>query len=267
MNDSHQEGLPQGHNPACVDLKVLHNSAQGTQGLFHLHLEPVDWEWQPGQFVMVRPPGWGRDPVWPRPFSISDLDQNSLRLFIQVMGRGTSLLAGLRPGDRVTVWGPLGLGFHVPAGKPTLLLAGGIGIAPFVGLVRRHPSPDQLALLLGHRLGLDDYPFAFFSSSIEAQALRQTTQSDIEDFVLVLEERFSSLPANGLVLACGPAPFLRVVQRLALSTGIRTQLSLENRMACGVGACLGCVVQDSRGELVQTCIRGPVFWADEVRLP
>jgi len=71
---------------------------------------------------------------------------------------------------------------------------------------------------------------------------------------------------QGLVLACGPLPFLRTAQRFALELGVRTQLSLENKMACGVGACLGCVSPDASGWPVQVCSEGPVFWADSITL-
>lgn len=93
---------------------------------------------------MLRPQGWALDMPWARPFSICRVSTNELVIFFQVAGRGTEKMAKLRRGDKVHLWGPLGNRFAVEGGTPTLLLAGGIGIAPFVGYAERHPTPGVL---------------------------------------------------------------------------------------------------------------------------
>lgn len=133
---------------AFYDLAVIDNvpfGLTGSQGrFFALRLERPDWKsWAPGQFVMLRPQGWALDMPWARPFSICRVSTNELVIFFQVAGRGTEKMAKLRRGDKVHLWGPLGNRFAVEGGTPTLLLAGGIGIAPFVGYAERHPTPGR----------------------------------------------------------------------------------------------------------------------------
>jgi dihydroorotate dehydrogenase electron transfer subunit len=224
--------------------------------------------WQPGQFVMLRPWSWSFEPLWARPFSICMAGNGLLRIFFQVVGRGTRAIAGLQAGDRVVLWGPLGNGFAVEADTPTLLLAGGIGLAPFIGYAWAHPQPEMLSLLLGHRQPVSSYPLSLFPKSVSIQTSRQTCDVDLACFVRELEARITlHTRTKALILACGPHPFLCAVQDIALRHGARTQLSLENLMACGVGACLGCVVETlGQGLPLQVCTQGPVFWSTEVRL-
>ena len=274
--------------PLCRDVSVLsldrRASSDATEAdLFTLRLRAPGWTgWRPGQFVMIRPHKSVRpDVLWGRPFSISQADEEELRLVFQVAGRGTSSLLELERGETVTVWGPLGNAFAVSRSGPTLLLAGGIGLAPFVGYIQRHPAPETLRLEFGHRLPVSCYPFDECScNDVAARNHPETSRDDLLHFISTLEEGIRSTAARGgLVLACGPMPFLRTVQQYAIQYNAKTQLSLETRMACGVGACLGCVVKSSvpseentatvtpkEFSYVQTCTKGPVFWADHITL-
>ncbi|MBG0789209.1 MAG: dihydroorotate dehydrogenase electron transfer subunit [Desulfovibrionaceae bacterium] len=256
----------------CRDVKVLNVSPVGTPAapdeFFELTLEYPDWDgWKPGQFVMVRPASWELDLIWGRPFSICSAGGGTLTLFIQKAGRGTSRLARITPGETVTVWGPLGNSFAVEPDTPTLLLAGGIGIAPFRGYVEHHPAPENLKLFLAHRVPRECYPFDALCERVECASLRERTREDLDAIIETLGGLIREYAAKGgLVLSCGPTPFMRTVQRFAAEHGARAQVSLENRMACGVGACLGCVTKDGDGHHVQVCTKGPVFWADKVEL-
>ncbi len=254
----------------CQDLKVVRvtpcGGGEGAPPLFELLLSLPGWDFRPGQFVMLRPPEWGLDLVWGRPLSIADVREEGLRLLVQAIGRGTRRLSELRSGQVVTVWGPLGNSFAVEADKPTLLLAGGIGIAPFVGYAARHPRPENVRLLFGHRLPGECYPLADFAGLGKTEAMREQNPGDLDRFIEHLGQTMRQYAHGGLVLACGPEPFLRTVRKLALTLKARVQLSLENRMACGVGACLGCVARNGKNQLVQTCTHGPVFWAEDVFL-
>ena len=265
--------------PRFVELTVLDLVPFGRESAprtFALRLSPPPWEsYAPGQFVMLRPAGWGLELPWARPFSISRAGEHDLVCFIQVVGRGTERLAELKAGDAVRVWGPLGNGFAVEADSPTLLLAGGIGIAPFLGYAQKHPKPQKLFMLFGHRAQLDCYPADSMNERIALESIHEKGPEDLEHFIAVMRTRMEEYAGkNGLGLACGPPPFLRSVQKLAAQTGLRTQLSLESRMACGIGACLGCVVTttsawpvpEAKNWPVQTCSQGPVFWAGHVVL-
>ncbi|MFO7726933.1 MAG: dihydroorotate dehydrogenase electron transfer subunit [Desulfonatronovibrio sp.] len=253
-------------NPACGQFEVQALTHPGSRDFFHLYLKAPGWEYRPGQFVMIRPADWGNDPVWPRPFSICEQTENSLRLFIQVIGRGTDLISRLQPGSLVNLWGPLGNGFRYDPGESLYILAGGMGIAPFMGLCKTHPHPEQISLLFGHRVDIGCYPFAELPGKIYKKHLKQNTPAEIVDFQEVLKKEIQGFAGRGRVLACGPTPFLRVIREYANKFRADCLLSLENKMACGVGACLGCAAKTGSGDFVQTCTHGPVFRSDEVVL-
>lgn len=263
---------------SCLCLRVLDLVPFGqntAMPCYALRLENPGWPaWRPGQFVMVRPQSFGLDLTWARPLSICNVTDQHLICFFQVVGRGTEKLAQLRHGDSVQVWGPLGNGFAVE-NVPTLLLAGGVGIVPFVGYAYCHPHPAGVEMLFGHRLALDCYPVESIRECIALETMQERSPADLTAFIEAMRERMGRCAAQqGLVLACGPLPFLRTIKQLAAATGARTQISLEQRMACGVGACLGCVtrtterypVPEKRSWPVQVCNHGPVFWTDQVTL-
>ena len=243
---------------------------------FALRLSRPDWtRWRPGQFVMIRPRNFGLDIPWARPLGICHMTSRHMICFFQVRGKGTRRMSELRSGDKVRVWGPLGNGFSVEPDTPTLLLAGGMGIVPFVGYVSEHPKPWNISMLFGHREHISCYPVDSINEHVPLDSLREAESGDLDDFIFTIQERMSEYAEQkGLVLACGPTPFMRTVQKFAAELGVRCQLSLENRMACGVGACLGCVtkttdawpVEEKREGLVQVCNHGPVFWSDQVEL-
>ncbi|MBQ7456436.1 MAG: dihydroorotate dehydrogenase electron transfer subunit [Desulfovibrio sp.] len=252
---------------------VPFGSIAGKNTFFALRLSRPDWpEWQPGQFVMIRPDSFGLEIPWPRPLGICDMNDRYLICFFQVLGRGTERLAQLSRGETVAVTGPLGKGFHSEVDTPTLLLAGGMGIVPFIGYVRSHPQPWNLSMVFGHRPPLSCYPIESLRERIPVDILRETIPGDLDNLLFTLHERIHDYSAqNGLILGCGPKPFLRTLYGYGKSMGARMQLSLENTMACGVGACLGCVTKTAKTtpetpEYVQTCTKGPVFWIDQIVL-
>ncbi len=252
--------------PTCTRVRVQGLEYAGSRDFVNLYLEPPAWDYRPGQFVMVRPQGWEFDPLWARPFSVCEKTREYLRLFIQVVGRGTRLLRHAAPESEIYLWGPLGNGFKVPRDHPVLILAGGMGIAPFVGLCKTHPEPGNLSLIFGRSTDLDHYPFQELPPEMHKENHYQATSRDLEVFSAMLRDRIQGFASSGVVLACGPMPFLRAVQRHASEFSATAQLSVEMKMACGIGACLGCVVQTSDGEMVQSCAHGPVFDARELVL-
>ncbi len=257
-------------NTSCRDVTVLEMRSIGQSekpGLFfELCLDLPDWKgWNPGQFIMLRPVNWGLELTWGRPFSISGSGQGWFSIFFQVLGRGTSRLAELATGDKVTVWGPLGNEFAMEQDTPTLLMAGGVGLAPFMAYSQVHPKPESLELFFAHRVSLECYPMQHIHEQTKVTTMREKTTSDLPMIIEAIENKVEEYK-DGLILCCGPTPFMRTVQKAALKIGARAQVSLENRMACGVGACLGCVCSDGKGNNVRTCTRGPVFWATDVEL-
>jgi len=254
----------------CRTVRVLELSPLGQSKrpgeFFELTVEnPGFASFRPGQFVMLRPASFGPDLVWGRPFSIAWADEAGVRVFFQKVGRGTGRLAAMRPGETLAVWGPLGNGFTVEPETPTLLLAGGMGLAPFHGYAMLHPRPTQLTLVFAHRQPVDCYPFERLAPLLRCERIEERSPADLPAIAAALESRIEEFRA-GLTLACGPPPFLRTVQRAALRCGARAEVSLETRMGCGVGACLGCVVRDAAGHNVRVCAEGPVFDARAVDL-
>lgn len=245
------------------------------RGFYALTLEKPKWgTWQPGQFVMVRPLSWGQELTWARPFSICRVTNKYLIIFFQAIGRGTKRLSQLKPQDKVLVWGPLGTHFAMEDRK-TLLIAGGIGVAPFVGYTHHHPNPSQISMIFSHRAPMQCYPVDSLSPFIKLDRIHEQNPEDLQITLGKIRHQMLEIKENkGVVLACGPMPLLRYIWKCAKEFDVPTQLSLEQRMACGVGACLGCVATSSEsfvdkekaGLPVQTCTYGPVFWADSLNL-
>jgi NAD(P)H-flavin reductase len=185
----------------------------------------------PGQFFMLEAPGR----LLPRPFSLCTAPRGELGFLVDPIGAGTQAIAELEPGDRIAVFGPLGNGFRLDVPRP-LLVGGGIGIAPFPYLSEALEHPPAI---LGFRT----------AEHAEAAVLVPNAEVVI-DPVLVTD----AMPLDRHVLACGPEPMLEAVRALVPSA----QLAWEAPMACGYGACYGCVVPVD-GELARLCVEGPVL--------
>jgi len=212
-------------------LTVVANESIGPYVLLRLRrggLEPG----APGQFFMLEAPGR----VLPRAFSLCLSLPNELGFLLEPVGPGTRALAELDPGDAIGVLGPLGNGFDLDVERP-LLVGGGIGIAPLPYLSVRLGSPPAV-------LG--------FRTSHHAEAASLVPNAEVVlDPTLVTD----ALPADpGDVLACGPEPMLDALEALVPGA----QLAREAPMACGYGACYGCVVERG-GRLVRLCLEGPVL--------
>jgi dihydroorotate dehydrogenase electron transfer subunit len=188
----------------------------------------------PGQFFMLSPPGR----LLPRPMSLCLATRKELGFLIDAIGPGTSALAELVRNQRLAVLGPLGNGYRLEVKRP-LLVGGGIGVAPFPYLSERLGRPPAV-------LG--------FRTDEHAEAATLVPNAEI-----VVEPRLVTelLRPGHDVLACGPAPMLEAVRRLAPTA----QLAWEAPMACGYGACYGCAVNIG-GVLKRLCVEGPVLTAE-----
>lgn len=271
-------------SPVRTELTVTDNvpfgqpvsGPSGSYRFYALTLERPAWKsWRPGQFIMLRPVQDSEGTTWARPLSICRVTSQSLVLFFRVVGPGSDRLSRLKSGDRVVVWGPLGTSFDMRPDTPTLLLARGVGIAPFAGYADVHPAPASLFMLFGHGLPSNNYPTDAMAARMEMENMRDRTPAELEHFHKVVREKMMEYKDHGgMCLACGPMPFLKRVWESALELDLPTQLSLEERMACGTGACLGCTTITSKhwpdpvraGLPVQTCTSGPVFWATDIDL-
>ncbi len=221
---------------------------------------------RPGQFAMLRV-GSGYDPLLRRPFSICGTKGDLILVLYDVVGRGTTLMSAMEAGDDVTVLGPLGHGFSSGSGdRMSLLVAGGIGIAPLLYLAQTM-TEQPYRLLAGFRTAtaVIDATSAVGASKDVSVATDDGTaghHGPVTDLLRAhLAERGSRGSALG-VYACGPKAMLRKVATMTLEKGIACQVSLEAYMACGLGACQGCAVRAAAGQertYYHVCKDGPVF--------
>lgn len=254
------------------DAAVLENEAEGGPNR-RLRLEVgADWPTAlPGQFVMLSPgalPAAPRlDPLLPRPMAIFRREGAALDVLYKVTGRGTALLAAARPGERVRMVGPLGRAFPEPApGARVALVGGGTGIASLFDLAARARMGGPVLALLGARRADDLMALgAFRALGVELQLATEDGSAGRKGLVTdLLDEALTD--GVDAVYACGPTPMMQRAAALAADAGRPCFLSLENRMACGFGVCLGCAVPRREAGYALVCRDGPVFEAGALRV-
>jgi dihydroorotate dehydrogenase electron transfer subunit len=223
----------------------------------------------PGQFVMLYPQH--ESTLLPRPISICEvLAGRVLRLVYRAVGKGTKEFSLYRQGENLRVLGPLGNGFPISEGKgkKALLIGGGIGLPPLLELSKELKAKECIALL-GYRN--DDF---FLNKDFERYSKVYIATEDGSAGTkgnVIDAARANNITAD-VIYACGPMPMLRAIKQFAEELGIPAYISLEERMACGVGACLGCVCKTvkkddhSKVNNARVCTEGPVFLASEVEI-
>ncbi len=232
----------------------------------------------PGQFVMLRV-SENRDPLLARPFGISSLpSRSSIELIYRVVGRGTLLLTGMEAGHSLGLLGPIGNGFPVPEpGAAPVLIAGGSGFPPLYFFSLRHGTSAHVFLGARNRECLP--PSGIVKSFREAaagvhistedgSAGKKGMTTDLLNAFLARREQKTRL----VVYACGPHAMLAAVSKSAADHAVPCFVSLEERMACGLGACMGCSVGMKAGGYKRVCKEGPVFdsreieWSEQIRI-
>lgn len=226
-------------------------------------------EARPGQFVNFYLSGGGH--LLPRPISICEKEEGSLRFVFRVSGEGTRLLSLLQEGDPVTISTPLGNGFPVEgqAGKRVLLVGGGIGVPPLLETAKAlKKNGAEPVMVMGYR----SEPFLQEEfSSLGALSMASEDGSAGVKGTVVDAMRAGDLTGD-VLFACGPKPMLRAVASYAKEKGMECFVSMEERMACGVGACLACVCETAKEDphfhtkTARVCKDGPVFSSEEVVL-
>jgi len=223
---------------------------------------------RPGQFVHVNC-GQGVYSLMRRPISVHDVYADKLVLLFQIKGEGTKWLTGRRPGDLVDLMGPLGHGFSLPQKGPALLVAGGIGVAPLCFLAKEIQKKQvPLTVLFGAR---DQESLCLLADIEKTGAKIKVATEDGSAgrrglVTQLLEEAFHEAKPE-IIYCCGPELMLKAVVTFSGNMGIETQVSLEERMACGIGACRGCVAIIKRNGISgyeNVCSSGPVFRGSEV---
>jgi dihydroorotate dehydrogenase electron transfer subunit len=223
---------------------------------------------KPGQFVMVSC-GEGHDPLLRRPLGIHRVDNTGgVALLFDVVGKGTSWLSQRAPGDLVDLMGPLGSGFIVkPAARNLLLLAGGIGFTPLAFMAETAIKEGRAAtLLMGARSARWLYPTSDLPTGIAVVTATEDGSEAGGRTGLVTQIIGEFADQADQVFACGPHAMYQSMARLDCLEGKSVQVSLEERMACGLGACYGCTVKTRNGPK-QVCHDGPVFEMADIVWP
>lgn len=261
-----------------VTSKVI-SQKEIAPAIFDLWLETeLAMDAKAGQFIGVFPKD--KSTLLPRPISICKVreDGKALRIVYRIAGQGTREFSHLKEGDEVQILGPLGNGFPVAEGigKRIFLMGGGIGIPPMVELAKElkklageKNDNTVIQTIVGYR---DEETFLSEELSKYGEVYIATEDGSVGTKGNVMTAvREQELSAD-IIFACGPMPMLRAIKSYAQECGIPAYLSLEEHMACGVGACLGCVVKTrevdhhSHVNNARICTDGPVFEAREVEI-
>lgn len=249
-----------------TDCKIL-EAAQLSSGAYSLTIETNGLAEQvtgPGQFVHVK---CGHSRLLRRPISICDwsAERDWMRLVFEVRGEGTEWLSRRKVGGSLNVLGPLGHGFAMERDGRYLLVGGGIGVPPMLGCAV-HGGKENTAVL-GFRSAKNVMLLEDFSAACGGRVHLATddgTQGYHGFADALVRRQFEQDKTFTAVLACGPKPMLRLVAKVAGEFGVPCQVSMEERMGCGVGACLVCACKTSDGQYKHACKDGPVFDAKEV---
>lgn len=213
-------------------------------------------EAKPGQFVHIAIEN-GKN-ILRRPISICDSFMENTRIIFEIKGDGTKWLAEREEGDVLTLMGPLGNGFTLYPGKKAFVIGGGIGTFPLYKLTRLLNKPE---IFLGFRnkdMVVMEDEFAMHGNLHIA-----TDDGSYGHHGFAIELAEKEIDKCDVIYACGPKPMLKAVKALAEKYGKKAELSMEERMGCGIGACLVCVCKTTTGNR-QVCLQGPVFDSTEV---
>ena len=251
------------------EIAVVASQKQLSEGIFDMWIttENIAEKAVPGQFISVYTKDASR--LLPRPISICEVCGNKLRIVYRVAGAGTAEFSAYKAGEKIHILGPLGNGFTIDnmEGRKAILIGGGIGIPPMLELAKRLHCDKEI--VLGYRnkdTFLDGELAAFGNVTIASDDGSIGTHGTVID----------AIKANNItgdvIFTCGPTPMLRAIKAYAAENNIEAWVSLEEKMACGIGACLACVCKSTEVDdhsMVHNkriCKDGPVFNATEVDL-
>ena len=199
-----------------------------------------------GQFYMLRTES--NYPLLSRPISICDIDENSITFLYKVFGEGTKIFSKLKVGDKINLEGPYGNGYKKVEGK-VALVGGGIGVAPLYLVAKNIKNCDAYLGFRNEAVLVDEFK----------EVCNEVFVATNNDFVT----KYLDVNKYDYILTCGPTPMMKSLVKMTENTNTKIMVSLENHMACGVGACLVCTCKTNSGNK-KTCKDGPVFWGEEV---
>ena len=215
-------------------------------------------EARPGQFIEISVPGF----YLRRPISICEIKDESLIIIYKILGQGTEKMTELTSNDLLDIFGPLGNGFPIEDQDKVLLVGGGVGVPPLYETAKQYRLKGSKVDVV---LGFNDEESIFYKEEFEQLGCNveiATMDGSVGTIGTVLDAIQAKNIDTDFISACGPLMMLKALD----ATYTRGYISLEARMACGLGACMGCVVKDKEGNSLRVCKDGPVFNAQEVEL-
>ena len=224
--------------------------------IYEMTISYPDCEIKPGQFFMIK--SLERSYLLPRPISVYDYDGKNIKFLYKIVGKGTELLGRLKINEKIQILGPLGNGFELNEinGK-IALVAGGIGIAPLNYLVKKLKSKN-----IDSYLGFKDIVFCTETFKKCSKDLIITTENGSIGKKGYITD-YAKWKAYDTIITCGPEVMMNKVIKKGKENHIKTYASLEKRMACGIGACLGCSVKTKDG-IKRACKEGPIFLGEDL---
>lgn len=238
-------------------------------GFYHMTMEAprIASLAQPGQFAEIRVSD-SLDPLLRRPISFFDYGDGFVQFIFRVVGTGTEIMANKVAGETLDILGPLGTGFALQDfhEKKVIVLGGGMGIVPLYPLIKQLMHLQvEFEVLNGARCKQELILIDKFESMNIGYSLITNDGSAVRKGLItdLLQERLITGEID-YIYACGPHPMLRALAGIVKGYGVPCQVSIEEKMACGLGACLGCVVQTLGGNYKKVCKDGPVFLSDEI---
>ncbi len=228
--------------------RILYNNRLA-ENIYEIGVEG-SFEGSMGQFYMVR--AWDQYPVLSRPLSIHDLEEGKIAFLYRICGEGTKIISRKKAGDEISLQGPYGNGFPTAQGR-IALVGGGLGTAPlrFAAKTLCELNPEKLDIYLGYaEEDINSNRFSKYANSMKI---------DIGGYVTDMIDPLD----YDTIFACGPEPMMQALTMKAKGTGAKVFISMEKRMACGIGACLVCTCRTKNGNR-KTCKDGPVFAGEDV---
>ena len=222
---------------------------------------------KPGGFIEIRVTD-GLDPFLRRPISIYNMDKEKgiLEIIFRVQGKGTEILSRKKEGETVDIIGPLGYGtFKFEGYENIAILGGGIGVFPLYELAKEARKTAKISTYLGFR-NIDAVVLEEEFENISDKLVITTDDGSYKTHGFAINELKKDIKNEKIdaIFACGPLPLLKAVQSLAKEVNIPCQISLEEKMGCGLGVCLGCAVEVKSGGYEHVCKQGPVFDSNKV---
>lgn len=263
--------MPSRKTERNINMKKTHDcklikKEEITQGIFDytIECEEIAKEVECGQFLHIE---CGDATFLRRPISICDSNNKEIRFIFEVKGEGTEALSKKNVGEYINVLGPLGHGFDVKDEyKNAVIIGGGIGVFPLYKLAKEKKADVFLGFRNKDRVVMEE-EFKEISKSVTVGT--DDGSYGYNGYIAQKMEEFIDTNPCDIIYCCGPMPMLKAVKKIAESRNILCQLSLEQRMGCGIGACLVCTCETTKSgteKQQRVCLNGPVFYSTEVTL-